>query len=292
MEKMKCCVSGIIILYNPDFKILYKSIQRLLLQVDTLYIIDNTPDVDNYKLFTEYSKVKYIALKENIGIAAAQNVGLNLCLKDRTDFVFFLDQDSIVDQNMVDRLILKLNWCISKNINIGAIGPRAYNRESNKSYKGSIKKGKDIGNNLTEVTEIINSASLIPISSFEKVGLMDASLFIDGVDHEWCWRGSYKQRFRYFIDEDSILSHKLGEGDRRFLFKKVAIPTPFRTYFQYRNYLYLIRRGYVPMYWKLSNGLKYLIKLFYYPLFISPRDQYLKNIIRGIKDGLKSYIEK
>lgn len=284
-------ISAIIILFNPNFSILQSCIYRLLPQVDRLYLIDNTPEIDNSTLFEKYTKIKYVALKNNIGIAAAQNIGLRLCI-NYSDFIFFLDQDSIVDQNIVGNLLKKFMWCINNNINIGAIGPRALNRESNKKYKGSIKKGKDIGNNLTEVSEIINSASLIPTNSFKQVGLMDASLFIDGVDHEWCWRGNHKQGYHYFIDEDSILSHKLGEGDRRFLFMKVAIPTPFRTYFQYRNFFYLIRRRYVPMYWKLSNGLKYLIKLFYYPLFVSPRREYIINIFKGITEGLKSCTKK
>lgn len=118
---------------------------------------------------------------------------------------------------------------------------------------------------------------------------MDGSLFIDGVDHEWCCRCNKIMKGRFFIAENEHLSHQLGEGDRCFLWKKVAIPTPFRTYYQFRNYFILICRGYVPLYWKISNGIKYIIKAFYYPIFISPRKEYLKNIYGGIRDGIKSF---
>ena len=66
----------------------------------------------------------------------------------------------------------------------------------------------------------------------------------------------------FFISESVQLSHQVGEGDRPFIFRKVAIPTPFRTFYQFRNYFRLVHRGYVPLYWKVSNGFKYSIKFF------------------------------
>jgi rhamnosyltransferase len=118
--------------------------------------------------------------------------------------------------------------------------------------------------------------------------MLDDSLFIDGVDHEWCWRASFKLQLRFFIIESVILSHMLGEGDRHFLIRKVAIPTPFRTYFQFRNYFKLVKRNYVPIYWKFSNGFKYIIKYFYFSLMVKPRMEYFKMINKGIIDGLRN----
>lgn len=225
-------------------------------------------------------------MKGNEGIAAAQNVALKYAIKNNYDYVFFIDQDSLIPDNLVRNLFAKMQWLAQYGFTCSGIGPRPFNREQGKKYQGSIKKGKLIGNGLSKVTELINSASLIKVKDFETAGLMDDSLFIDGVDHEWCWRAKKNLGSNFYIDEDDLLSHKLGEGDKKFLFRKVYIPTPFRTYYQFRNYFKLIRRGYVPLYWKFSNGIKYLIKFFYYPVFVSPRKKYLLNIIRGIKDGL------
>ncbi len=221
-----------------------------------------------------------------MGIAGAQNIAIKQVVDKGYKFIYFLDQDSISPENIVLSLKSKYDYLFNSGVLVGGIGPRPYNREQGKKYLGSIKKGIPFGNGLSEVTELINSGSLILSSVFINCGLMDESLFIDGVDHEFCWRAHKKCNYRFFIDEETYLSHKLGEGDRRFLWKKVAIPTPFRTYYQYRNYLKLIRRNYVPIYWKASNGLKYLIKFFYYPICISPRLSYLKNMVRGIRDGI------
>lgn len=222
----------------------------------------------------------------NVGIARAQNIGIKYFINQKFSYILFLDQDSIPDTNLLSFLIDDLDFLQKQSILVGAIGPRPINRENKQEYRGSIKKGKFITQNITEVTEIISSASLVPIKHYEEIGLLEESLFIDGVDHEWCWRAKKISNLRFFISEKAQLSHKLGEGDRFFIFRNIAIPTPFRTYYQFRNYLILIRRDYVPLYWKLSNGIKYLIKFFYYPLFLKNGKDYFSNMVRGIKDGV------
>ena len=74
----------------------------------------------------------------------------------------------------------------------------------------------------------MSSISLIPCKVFNIVGGFDESLFIDGVDNEWCWRAWHKCGLRSFIVEDAEIGHMLGEGDRFFFLKKVAIASPFR----------------------------------------------------------------
>lgn len=284
-------IGAIIVLYNPNWDLTEYVISSIIPQVDKVYVIDNSPNEINYDILNN-PKIKYLFLGENKGIAFAQNVGIEMLQDDNLDFCFFLDQDSIVEVNMVQTLVNHFKELLKKGYNVGAIGPRPINRQQRKEYKGSVKKGVTIDKDTTEVTELISSASLIPVENLKKVGNMDDSLFIDGVDHEWCWRCTKIIKSRFFISERTHLSHQLGEGDRKFLWRKVAIPTPFRTYYQYRNYCILLTRGYVPVYWKLSNGLKYFIKMFYYPMFISPRKSYITNIYRGIRDGIKIILTK
>ncbi len=280
--------AGIIVLYNPDLDILDKNIESIINQIDALWIVDNTPNQNIYSRFNNFSNVIYIPLGHNMGIAGAQNVAIKEIINNGYDFIYFLDQDSISPKDIVSRLKQKFYCLLKEDILVGGIGPRPFNREQGQKYLGSIKRGIPVGNGLSEVSELINSGSMIPISVFSSSGLMDETLFIDGVDHEFCWRARVKGKYRFFIDEETLLSHKLGEGDKKLGGKRIAIPTPFRTYYQFRNYFILSKRSYVPLYWKFSNGFKYLIKIVYYPLFVSPRKAYVKNIFRGIRDGFKS----
>lgn len=275
----------ILVLYNPDFSITNKVIERIVSQVDTLYIADNSP-IAVGKNIQQYPNVIYEEMEGNVGIAAAQNRGIDVAIKEGFEYVFFLDQDSICPPDIIRGLRTSYEELLNSGIIVGAVGPCVINRISGKPYRGLINNGTRINVKYTEVAQLISSATFSSVEVFRKVGGMESALFIDGVDHEWCWRASAHWGYRFFMDNTIQLSHQLGEGDRFFLFRKIAIPTPFRTYYQFRNYFILCRRGYVPLYWKISNGFKYLIKTLYYPLFVPPRKEYLKNIWKGIIAGV------
>jgi rhamnosyltransferase len=153
------------------------------------------------------------------------------------------------------------------------------------SYKALIKRGVTDVDNITEVTDIISSGMLISIENIKTNGFFEEILFLDYADQEWCWRAKH-HKMRIFISENVKLSHQVGEGNRSFCGIDILIPTPFRSFYVYRNFLILLRRNYVPIYWKLSNLLKLFFKMFYLSLFTSSKKQYLKNIFNGIKAGI------
>ncbi len=278
----------IIVLYHPDLGILSQLLSAVCKQVDYIFISDNSKKEVDFD-FETYLNIKYHFNAGNKGIAFAQNTGIKYFESLNIDFILFLDQDSIPPDNLIPQLYVKYTELTASGYQVGGIGPRPFNRAEKKEYKGIIKKGNKITSSITEVRQLISSASFIPMNNFKKVGYMDDSLFIDGVDHEWCWRAKQKEGLRFFIIENVFLSHQLGEGDRFFIIRKVAIPTPFRTYYQFRNYFRLIRKDYVPMYWKITNGLKYFIKYFYFSIFLSPQREYFSYINKGIKDGLTNH---
>ena len=280
-------VGCIQVLYNPNIIILEKSINNILKQVDFLVIVDNSPKKNNLN-FTISSKEKivYIFNNDNLGIAEAQNIGIKELKRKGCDFVYFTDQDSIPPNDIITKLLSDYNILENLGYNVGAIGPTVINRQNNKPYKARINKGTIIDKNITQVTELISSGTLTKMNILDKVGYMESSLFIDGVDHEWCWRANNIGNYKFFITSNAKLSHQLGEGDHHFLGIDIAISTPFRSYYQFRNFIILCRRKYVPFYWKFSNGIKYFIKLFYYPLFVSPRLGHIKRMYKGIIDGI------
>ena len=278
-------ISAVVVLYNPNLNLIKQVLSLVSCQVRYIIVVDNTPNSDIGDEFCHFTNLVYIPLNANIGIAKAQNLGIERSFELGVDFVFFLDQDSIIESNMVDTLYGAYVFLSEQNVQVGAVGPRPFNRLLNKKYEGTFVRGTAFSKEITEVNELISSASLVPIHNFTDVGGLDSSLFIDGVDHEWCWRAKYLRNYRFFIVESTKLSHQVGEGDRFFLSFNILIPTPFRVYYLYRNFVKLLIRSYVPIYWKLSNGVKLLFKMFYFPLFVKPRFVYLKRIFKGIVDG-------
>ena len=279
----------LLVLYKPDKKILHEAISAIANQVEYIWISDNTPggysQIDEI-LNINKAKISYEYMLRNVGIAHAQNIGIKYAIKNDYDFVYMLDQDSISPLGLVDNLEEEFLRLRKKGINVGGVGPQPFNRDTGKKYVATIKKGKLIDVSVREVSELINSASLIDVNMFKDVGLMEDSLFIDAVDFELCWRASFLRGYRFFQISSLSLNHKLGEGDRYLCGMAIKIPTPFRTYYLYRNYICLCRRKYVPLYWKVSNGIKFFFKYFYLSLFVTPRFEYFRNINRGICDGV------
>lgn len=276
----------ILVLYNPNFELLKKVISSVSSQVDYVFISDNSLN-DNSDRFSDLANITYQHNAKNVGIASAQNNGIRFFEEKNYDFVFFLDQDSIPPKDMVAILHQQFQYLQSQDIKVGGVCARTVNRENNKKEIARVKKGEKITDTITEVTEIISSSSLIPVKNFEKIGHLEEGLFIDGVDHEWCWRAKNKEDFRFFIIENTLLSHKRGEGDKRFLFFDITISSPDRVYYQYRNYIWLAQRKYVPLYWKTSNFFKYLIKYAYFSTCTSQRMLYFRQMNKGIKHGIK-----
>lgn len=285
-------VGAILVLYNPDIVLLKEVLNKLIPQVDKVCIIDNS-FINHSKVLIRMPKLYYIPLLKNMGIATAQNIGINYFLKINCEYVVFLDQDSILSEGVILKLSKAYTSLVNCGYKVAAVGTRAINRQTNKKYRPKSKefrtiKGKNINytSNLTECYSLISSVSMIPLINFKIIGGMDESLFIDGVDHEWCWRAWHTARLRCFIVENALIYHQLGEGDKKILNKEIAVPSAFRLYYQFRNYLWLCKRDYVPLFWKTKHFFKYMIKLFYFSFFISSRGKCIMNICRGIYDGL------
>lgn len=287
MEKKKTV--AVMVLYHPEKELLKKNIDAILPQVEKLYIVDNTPANSpqgaTSPLTFDKEKIRYFGLGINRGIAMAQNIGIEHAIYDGAEMIYFLDQDSISPNDIIKRLTGLYDELTAKGVKVGSLGALPINRATGEPYIQTTPSAEGI-EGITEVKELISSGSIIPRSVILDIGGMREELFIDGVDHEWCWRGAGLKGYRFFVDNNSRLSHQLGRGDRQLGWRKVAIPSPIRTYYLYRNIFILNRLGYVPKSFKVKNGIKLALKIFYYPIFISPRLQYAKYIFKGIKDGL------
>lgn len=285
-------IGGVQVLYNPNKELLIKSIKSILSQLDYLVIIDNSRINNKYIIDTiNIDKIIFIFNNCNLGIAEAQNIGINILKDKNVDFVYFIDQDSISSANLVSTLVNNYIWLEENNFNPGIIGPIIINRQTATKYEGKIMKGKLVKDNIIEMSEIISSGSLISYKTIQEIGIMDSSLFIDYVDHEWCWRAKSLGSYKSYCCTDIELNHQIGEGDHYFCGINILISTPFRCYYQYRNYILLLMRSYVPLYWKCANGIKLFFKLLYYCIIYSPK-KYTKSIAKGILDGIKLIIRK
>ena len=71
----------VIVLYNPNIDLLKKVIDAILNQVDCLFIADNSLTVNHIFINGLNKNIIYQKMINNIGIARAQNIGINYFTK-------------------------------------------------------------------------------------------------------------------------------------------------------------------------------------------------------------------
>jgi len=274
----------IVVTYNPQLSILCKSINNLLQQKVRVIIVDNSNIYTNYLSINSDITVIYNGC--NLGIAKAQNIGIDYALSQGADFVLFMDQDSLAPNNLVDTLV-RCYEQKSKESLVGGVGPLPYNRDNNKAYFT-----KNNNEEIVEVNTLISSGSFVSREMLVEVGYMDDSLFIDMVDLEWCWRATYKTKCRFYINNKCLLSHSLGKREVIFLRKRIPLHSPMRMYYRFRNYFLLVNRKYVPLSWKFRYPVSNITRLLLCLCYFSEKRIYLKNSYKGFKDGLRCFFHK
>ena len=275
----------IIVLYNPDIEKIIKMIGVLKAENFNMILIDNTPAIENSRLRNislAYKKLKYLPLLENKGIAYAQNKGIAHAKQQPfISHTMFLDQDTSIELGFVAEMLKEYKRITFEGVQLGVLAPKLINERTGLSYKKNILH---LGNNYVITDKVSSSGSLISLSTLALVGNMEEDLFIDLVDSEWCWRAK-KYKLLSCITNNIKVKHPIGEQNKTILGFEIIISAPFRYYYQYRNWIKMMWRSYVPIDWKIKTTIKYIFFMFYYPLYIKKGFNYAGYMLRGIKDG-------
>lgn len=273
-------VCGVIVTYEPDASRLAEAVARTRDQVDALVIVDNgssgsVPD-----------GVEVIRPGSNIGLAAAQNLGIAWARGHAHTHVLLLDQDSWPEPGMVPTLVA------SSADRIAAVGPRHRDPRTG-AYAPFIRvrfplsRKIDLESGTVRTDFLISSGSLIPLNVLDDVGEMDERLFIDNVDLDWCFRAADRGLELVGVAE-ARMDHQIG--DRRSLVlgvAKVAHHPPVRLYFIMRNRVALYRRSQTPLAWIAQDIPRVAVKLVTFGLLLGPRWANLRHMVRGLYDGLR-----
>lgn len=246
---------AIIVSYNPVPEKLKNLINSLGLQVFRVVIIDNASFDNVSKHIPQhlYHKVDVLTNSENIGIGAAQNVGISYAIKLNADYILLSDQDSIMSCSMVDDLINVFREKNATGFKIAAVGPAIIDsRSSLTSFfvgenfgipcRQHINDKPDISEPL-DVSFLLSSGSLISVDSIKIIGLMRSNYFIDHVDTEWCLRAK-KLGYKILGIPNTYLYHELGDAVKTVWFfgkKQVMYHSPLRNYYMFRNTLLMMR---------------------------------------------------
>ncbi|UIF85432.1 glycosyltransferase family 2 protein [Cupriavidus sp. UYPR2.512] len=286
-------IAAIVILYNPDSQLLDRLIESLAGQADAIYLIDNTPDIWERPTYQENRLLKYHPLGENVGIAKAQNIGMELAAKDGANWFLLLDQDSALSEGMVQGLQAASLQLEQRGVKVAAVGPLFLDEKSG-VYADAVRHGalgvKKIRLNPSlakevETDYIIASGSLIRAEALAGIGGMMEELFIDWVDIEWGLRAK-AMGYKSYIIPSIVMRHSIGDTYIRVLGREINLHNQIRNYYIVRNAAYLLRKGYMGWRWQVATCLRLPKYVVVYSCFSPARLHNFFSLLRACIDGL------
>ena len=237
---------------------------------------------------SQIGNMAYIPLLENCGIATAQNTAVRHLMKDSSiRYIVFLDQDSRIPDSYPTDMVKEYQRVKSQHPNLAILGPTVINKTTGEVYQSALHRQPEATNDFIVSETVISSGSCVETETLRAIGLNDERLFIDYVDFEWCWRAT-AQGYCCGQTTRVLLKHQVGRRALHLGRHIILVAAPFRYYYLYRNFLWLLRRDYVPRTWKRNNAVKLFLRLFYFPFVIPQGFCAMKNMWRGIFAGIKS----
>lgn len=288
-------VCGIVVSFNPDPLFFKSQLQPLIQQLDSLIVVDNgsviQSDLQNISSFIS-SSIVFIKLDHNLGLAAAQNIGIKESFNLNATHIVLFDQDSLIDPGFISGLLEAEAALLATSKCVAAVGPLFFDPSNSVVYPASVYTGPflkrvplDMLNSEVEATFVIASGCLIRMEVLDRIGLMNDQLFIDYIDVEWCLRAKYKG-FKSYMTSRAKMAHTIGENRLNFLGRTISIHSPLRRYYLIRNSIFMLRQPYIPLGYKVRevvfNLLRFLIGL----AFSKDRKKYLFFVVWGIRDGI------
>jgi rhamnosyltransferase len=275
-------ITAIVVTYNTSIEDLRINLRDLHFPIQVA-ICDNSTDEVKSRRIREFATTVhwiYLPMGANRGIAYAQNRGIDFAETNNSEFILLLDDDSRIEFNAVMKLLHGYRTLESTGNKIGAICAQPFNALTN-PVQTSLATAREF----LRCRDMMSSGALIPMQVVRKVGNMDESLFIDYVDFDWGWRASAMGYDLYLVGV--FFAHALGEGEVRKLGIKLKVKNPVRHYYQTRNALVLLSRGYVPFSWKLMVMAATASKIVLFSCLVPPRFNRLRNAAYGLLDAFR-----
>ncbi len=203
---------------------------RSLLQAgvsqENIIIVDNGSTDDSVKkLKKEFDKgVHFILHGSNKGFAGGNNLGIKYALELNAEWVFLLNNDTIVDSNFLielhDTLKQKNQYHVIAPIIFYANNPDVIWSMGDRLIPGTLftlqllrnKKVPDKLPRFIEVDFVTGCGLLINHRVFEEIGYLDERFFMYGEDAEFCWRVKTKG-FQIAVATNVKIWHKVAQSN-------------------------------------------------------------------------------
>ena len=255
MEK----IGVVTVTYNSD-KVLQPFLSDLFGQSFhnfNLYVIDNASEDKTLKILDDLNdnRVNQIRNHSNIGVAAANNIGIKKALEDKCSHILILNNDIEFSNTLFKDMLVSI-----KKENCSMMTPKIMyhnNKEIIWYAGGGFKKSngylpyhtgfnENIKNNNYQSLYVDYASTcclLIKKDVFETIGYMDEKYFVYFDDTDFLFRVKKEGVHKIYYDSQITLFHKVGSLTKS-LTKEFE--RSYRTHFflkqNIRNHIYFLRK--------------------------------------------------
>jgi GT2 family glycosyltransferase len=221
------------------------SLQKSTYPNNRVVVLDNkSVDGSIDAIRNQYPEIQVINLTENLGYAGNNNVGIKTALEQGADWVFVLNEDTVLDSECLSNLVN----VGESDPRIGIVGPMVYHHDEPdviQSAGGLLGKywesihiaqnERDTGqfNQQHPVEWISGCAIMVRNSAIDQAGMIDPRFFYYWEETEWCLRIS-KAGWKIFHVPQAKIWHKGVQRN--------YTPKPSVTYYSTRNHLLMLAK--------------------------------------------------
>lgn len=287
-------IIAVIVSYHPDSARISRLVISLQRNRCGVIIVDNTEGSGASGLLEVADNCQVISLGDNFGLGYAQNVGISTALANGAEIVLYFDQDSEIEDGFVATLVATLTPDVP-----AVVAPTYWNAADGAelpsqrlNWLGVLSAQYSQGRTLPYPADVVIASGMATTAvTFERVGLMDESLFIDWVDTEWSLR-CRRRGVPIHIVPAARMRHSIGGHTVRCGIIQLAVHSPARCYYQIRNGLLLLRRKHISSWLIFVEWSKLLLNRAFLLAVVRPRGAYFMKYILAIAHGLAGVIGK
>jgi GT2 family glycosyltransferase len=256
-------------------------------------VLDNaSSDGSVEAIQARYPTVTVISLEKNLGYAGNNNVGIQAALAQGAEWVFVLNEDTILAEDCLAELVT----AAKADPQIGILGPMVYHHNEPAVIQSaggklgpkweSIHIGQnelDQGqfNHIRPVDWVSGCAILVRREVIEQIGMLDERFFYYWEETEWCLRTS-QAGWKILHVPQAKLWHKGVQRDYR--------PNPNVTYYSTRNRLLMIQKHHAPLPIRFAAWSQMLRTLFSWSL--RPKWREMRPHRDAMWQGVQDYLRR
>jgi rhamnosyltransferase len=283
-------IYSIIVCFNPNVDHLIKLCSDLIFQKSKVVIVDNSSTSSLTGIVN--CNIELIQLGDNLGIAKAQNIGIQFAIKQMADIFVFFDQDSEIENNFLQNLIAPIS--LTSPLVTSPIffdKSKGFKFPNYRLTKFGLLKKVICTNGDFNVDIIISSGSATNKKTIELVGLMNEDYFIDFVDIEWSLRCKAKN-VPIKVVSDAKMIHNIGIKSIDLIIIRLFVHSPIRTYYKIRNSFLFFRDKKVPLLLGIKEIVSALAHNFIIIFFLKDKTIYFRNYCEGVFEGVFGKVGK